>query len=356
VNRKFLVIVLSICFLTIAAGGIFYILTKQFLFEGPEKIGREVIYEIKPGQNFKSVARDLQAKGVLKSADAFALYGKLTRQIPNVKRGEYKLSTAMTPPQVMSVITSGFSITRAVTIPEGYSTFEIAELLEAKHFAPRAEIMRLAFDKEFVKKNLGVERPSLEGYLYPETYAFTKYMGPEKILTEMVKTFKEKFEKVPKPFPFDWTDYEVVTMASIIEKETGAAHERQLISSVFNNRIRKNMRLQTDPTIIYAKALVSGKLVIDIRKSDLSWVHPYNTYTRSGLPPGPISNPGLDAMKAAVNPAITDFLFFVSQNDGTHIFSNTYAKHAEAVRKFQQRRSAREGKSWRNLTKEKTVQ
>lgn len=337
-----------------AVGGIFYLLTKQFLFEGPEKIGREVIYEVKLGQSFNSISRDLQAKGVLKNAEAFSVYGRFTRQIPNVKVGEYRLTTAMTPPQVMAVITSGFSITRSLTIPEGYNVFEIADLLESKGFASRAEIMKLAFNKDFTKKLLGVERPSLEGYLYPDTYGFTKYMGAEKILGEMVKTFKENFAKVPKPYPFDWNDYQVVTMASIIEKETGATHERQLISSVFSNRLKKNMRLQTDPTIIYAKALHSGKLVIDIKKADLSWSHPYNTYMRPGLPPGPISNPGFDAMKAAVNPAITDFLYFVSQNDGTHIFSETYEKHNAAVRKYQQNRKAREGKSWRDLsTKDK---
>lgn len=352
-RKKFLVFIFCSGLFVLVFGGLFYILTKQFLFEGPEKIGRDVIYEVKLGQSFNSIARDLQAKGVLKNAEAFRVYGRFTRQIPNVKVGEYRLNTAMTPPQVMSVITSGFSITRALTIPEGYSTFEIADLLETKGFTTREEVMKLCFDKVFIKKVLGVERQSLEGYLYPETYGFTKYMGAEKILTEMVRTFKENFEKLPKPFPFDWTDYQVITLASIIEKETGAPQERQLISSVFHNRLKKNMRLQTDPTIIYAKALQIGKIVIDIKKVDLSWVHPYNTYTRAGLPPGPISNPGFDAMKAAVNPAITEFLFFVSQNDGTHIFSDSYEKHAAAVRKHQQRRQAREGKSWRDLDKEK---
>lgn len=353
-RRKFLVFALSAGLFAVTIGGLFYLLTKQFLFEGPDKVGREVIYEVKMGQSLNSIARDLKTAGVLKNAEAFSLYARLTRQIPNVKVGEYRLNTAMTPPQVMSVITSGFSITRPVTVPEGYSLFEIADLLETRGFSKRADIMRLGFDKVFIKKVLGSEKASLEGYLYPETYNFTKYMGAEKILSEMVKTFKSNFEKLPRPFPMNWTEDQVVTMASIIEKETGAPHERQIISSVFHNRLKKKMRLQTDPTIIYAKALKSGKLVIDIKKADLSWPHPYNTYTMAGLPPGPISNPGFDAMKAAVNPAITDFLFFVSQNDGTHIFSETYEKHSTAVRTFQQRRSARQGKSWRDLGKEKT--
>ncbi len=352
-KKQILVFVLSLGFLALVAAGLFYLLTKQFLFEGPDKQGREVIYEVKPGQSLNSIARDLKDQGVLKNAEAFVLYGRVTRQIPNIKRGEYRFTTAMTPPQVMSVITSGFSIARALTIPEGYSVFEVADLLEKKGFASSVEVMSLSFDKSFIKKVLGVERTSLEGYLFPETYSFTKYMGAEKILSEMVRTFKENFDRIPKPFPFGWTDYQVITMASIIEKETGAPHERQIISSVFHNRLKKNMRLQTDPTIIYAKALKSGKIVIDIKKADLSWAHPYNTYTRAGLPPGPISNPGFDAIKAAVNPAITDFLFFVSQNDGTHVFSESYEKHAAAVKKFQQKRASRVGKSWRDLGKDK---
>lgn len=348
-RKKLLVVAAAAVFLSIALAGVFYILTKQFLFEGPEKRGRNVVYEVMPGEPFNVIARDLQARGVLKSAEAFQVYGKFTRQIPRVKAGEYQFNTAMTPPEVMRVLTSGQSVQRPITIPEGYTVFEIADLLEAKGFAKRADIMKLAFDKKFVKKVLGEDQASLEGYLYPETYNFTKYMGPEKILTAMVRSFMQNFNEIQTPYPFGWTRHQVVTMASIIEKETGAPQERQLISSVFNNRIKKNMRLQTDPTIIYAKALQSGKIVIDIRKSDLTLNHPYNTYMKAGLPPGPISNPGKEAMKAAVNPAITDFLFFVSQNDGTHIFSETYEKHANAVRKFQVDRKAREGKSWRDL-------
>ncbi len=350
-KRKILVFLTSIVFLSAVLGGVFYILTKQFLFEGAEKVGREVIYEVQIGQSFNSIARDLQERGVLKNAEAFALYGKFTRQIPRVKAAEYRFETSMTPPQVMSVLVSGRSVARAITIPEGYSIFEIADLIEARGFAKREEIIKLAFDRGFVKQVLGEEQASLEGYLYPDTYHFTKYMTAEKILTQMVKMFEANFEKVPKPYPFNWTRHQVVTMASLIEKETGAPHERPIISSVFSNRIRKNMRLQTDPTIIYAKALKSGKLVIDIRKVDLTMSHPYNTYVRSGLPPGPIANPGIEALSAAVNPATTQYLFFVSQNDGTHIFSESYDQHSKAVRKHQVDPKAREGKSWRDLKK-----
>ena len=331
-KRKFLVFIVSVGLFTAAVGGIFYLLTKQFLFEGPEKVGREVIYEVKLGQSFNSISRDLQAKGVLKSAEAFSVYGRFTRQIPNVKVGEYKLSTAMTPPQVMAVITSGYSVTRAITIPEGYSIFEIAELLELKGFASRAEIMKLAFNKEFAKKLLGVERPSLEGYLYPDTYGFTKYMGAEKILGEMVKTFKENFARVPKPYPFEWNDYQVITMASIIEKETGKPSDQGLISAVFNNRLLIGMRLQTDPTVIYG---LGESFDGNLRRADLLADTPYNTYTREGLPPSPISIPGKTALLAAVQPAASKALYFVARGDGSSEFSESLDAHNRAVNKYQ---------------------
>ncbi len=353
-KKKILIFALVFLALALAVGGFSVLLGQQFLSQGPEKQGRDVVYEVKPGQPFSSISRDLQRAGVIKNSRAFVLYAKVSRQIPNVKVGEYALNTAMTPVEVLKVITSGHSMARSLTVPEGYSVFEIADLLQARGFARREEILHLVFDRNFVRQVLGEERDSLEGYLFPETYSLTKYMGAEKILTEMVDMFKGKFQDVPRPFPPGWSDFQVVILASLIEKETGAAFERPLISSVFHNRLKKNMRLQTDPTIIYGKALRDGRIEIDIKKSDLTWENPYNTYMRSGLPPGPISNPGFEALKAAVNPAMTEFLFFVSQNDGTHVFSENYEKHGQAVRKFQQNRAAREGKSWRDRLKTKS--
>lgn len=349
VNKKWGLLFIVLIIFTTAVGGVFYILSNQFLFQGAEETPREVIFELRAGRPFNQVAHELKALGVLKNSEAFILYARLTRSIPHVKAGEYKFVTTMTPIEVMRIMKSGISIRHAFTIPEGYSIFEIADVLEQKGFAKRGEVIALAFDTSFVQKVLGRPAPSLEGYLYPNSYQFTRYTKVEKILEFMVQEFKKNFAQLNPPYPFNWSEHQVVTLASIIEKETGAPQERPLISSVFHNRLKKRMRLQTDPTIIYAKALNSGKIVIDIKKADLSWPHPYNTYTISGLPPGPIANPGLEALKAAVQPANSEYLYFVSQNDGTHIFSEAYGEHNKAVQEHQKSRKARQGKSWRDL-------
>jgi UPF0755 protein len=350
VNRKWGVGLVVIIIFALALAGSIFIVSNQFLFQGAEAQPREVIFELRAGRPFNQVAHELKALGVLKNSEAFILYARLTRSIPNVKAGEYKFITTMTPIEVMRILKSGVSIRHSFTVPEGYSVFEIAELMEQKGFGKREEILKLVFDTQFVNQVLGRSAPSLEGYLYPNSYQFTRYTKPEKILDFMVQEFKKNFSQLKPPFPYNWNEHQVVTLASIIEKETGAPAERPLISSVFHNRLQKKMRLQTDPTIIYAKALINGKIVIDIKKADLSWDHPYNTYMRAGLPPGPIANPGLDALKAAVSPAESDYLFFVSQNDGTHVFSKSYQDHNKAVQDFQKNRKARQGKSWRDLS------
>jgi UPF0755 protein len=167
----------------------------------------------------------------------------------------------------------------------------------------------------------------------------------------MVERFKANFAKVTIPSGFALTPYQIVTLASIIEKETGAPEERSVISSVFHNRMRLNMRLQTDPTVIYGIWEQSGQWNRNITRQDLQTPTRYNTYTLPQLPHGPIANPGLQALQAAVAPAQTEFLFFVSRNDGTHVFSKNYAGHQQAVAEFQLDRKAREGKSWRDLKK-----
>ncbi|MFN8846348.1 MAG: endolytic transglycosylase MltG [Bdellovibrionales bacterium] len=352
VSRKWGVGITIFVVFAIAFVGSIYLVSNQFLFQGAESKPREVIFELRSGRPFNQVAHELKALGVIKNSEAFILYARWTRSIPKVKAGEYKFVTTMTPIEVMRVLKSGVSIRHSFTVPEGFSSFEIAELMEQKGFGKKEEIIKLIFNPQFVARVLGWPASSLEGYLYPNSYQFTRYTKVEKILEFMVQEFKKNFKQLSPPFPYNWNEHQVVTLASIIEKETGAPQERPLISSVFHNRLNKKMRLQTDPTIIYAKALISGKIIIDIKKADLNWDHPYNTYRRAGLPPGPIANPGLESLKAAVDPAESDYLFFVSQNDGTHVFSENYRDHNQAVQDFQKNRKARQGKSWRDLNKQ----
>jgi UPF0755 protein len=168
----------------------------------------------------------------------------------------------------------------------------------------------------------------------------------------MLQTMKAELSKLEAEIAQKaWSVHQILTMASIVEKETGAPWERDLIAGVFMNRFEKKMPMQTDPTVLYAKMLTTGKFERNITRDDLLREHPYNTYTRRGLPPGPIANPGLDAIRAVLKPSQTEYLFFVSRNDGTHVFSRTYSEHQEAVRRFQLDPSARQGRSWRDLTR-----
>jgi UPF0755 protein len=351
-KKTLLIFVGAVLILVAAVGAAVGYLGYSFVNSRPSATAQDVVYEIRPGLAFNSIAKDLEQQGLVKNAMFFSWYARATGERSKVKVGEYLLTTAMTPKEVLQVITSGKSIARSFTVSEGLSTYEIAALYETEKFGTALEFMRLVHDKEFVKSLLGEDQESLEGYLFPETYMLTKFTDTKTLLTNMVKRFLFVYNEVaPQSAVGPWPRHKAVTLASIIEKETGAPIERPLISSVFHNRLAKGMRLQTDPTVIYGKAESLGKIVINITRADLTTPTRYNTYVIYGLPPGPIANPGRDAMLAALKPATTDYLYFVSKNDGTHIFSPTYEAHVNAVKKFQIDKKAREGKSWRDLNK-----
>lgn len=354
--KKVLIFILALVCLLFAVGGSAAFFAWNFISSPASAESREIIYDLTPGKGFITVARELENQGVLKNADFFSFYAKITGERSKIKVGEYALNTNMTPAEVMAVITSGKSVARSFTVSEGLSIFEIAQLFERLGYGTEKEFLSAVRDPELIQTLLGARYESLEGYLFPETYMMTKFMDAKSLATAMVKRFLAVYAEVsPQSRISGLNRHQIVTLASIIEKETGAPHERGLISSVFHNRMRKNMRLQTDPTVIYGKAVdVTGRIEISITRQDLRTPTRYNTYTISGLPPGPIANPGREALLAAVNPEISPYLFFVSQNDGTHIFTETYQDHATAVKRFQLDPRAREGKSWRDLNKKKT--
>jgi len=314
----------------------------------------EVVYEVLPGKTFQRVARDLQDKGLIKNAFLFSWYARIRGGAGKMKVGEYGLRPNMTLAEVLAVITSGKSIGRLFTVSEGLNIFEISDLYEKQGYGPRQEFLDLCYDQEFIQSLIGEAHYNLEGYLFPETYQITKYMKAKDLITTMVKKFQEVYREVmPADIPAGWTQHQIVTLASIVEKETGSPEERPDISSVFHNRLARGMLLQTDPTILYGMADEQKQVVMSIRKADILRRTKYNTYVIKGLPPGPIANPGRAALLAAVEPAQTNYLFFVSRNDGTHIFSENYQAHQNAVRRFQQDPRARRGKSWRDLEKKR---
>ncbi len=309
-------------------------------------------FEVPPGASFTRVANELQNEGYISDALYFKIYAKLIGKATEIRMGEYALSSEMTPPQVLSIITSGISVQKTFTIPEGENIFEIADILANHEIGTREEFLKLFRDSHRVQKILGENFSSFEGYLFPETYNYTKYTTPEDVLEMMVNSFKRVWAEMGEGRS-SLSRHQVVTLASVVEKETGAPEERPVIASVFHNRLNKRMRLQSDPTILYGLLVETGKMKKNIRKKDILKKNPYNTYTVKALPAGPIANPGREAIAAVLKPKTTDFLYFVSRNDGTHVFSKTYQEHNKAVRVYQLNRRARKGKSWRDLEKRK---
>lgn len=338
--------------LIVGAGAGFFAL--NFLRTPASSNGESTVFEVKPGQSFKAVARKLQEDGLITSEWKFEILARLTAGGTKVRVGEYAIRRDARPREVLAVLNSGKSVEYSVTIQEGFNRFEIADALAKSKLFDRSEFLKLTTDPEFIQSLLGFEAPSLEGYLFPETYHITKFTGVKGLIKMMVDRYKENFDKVKSIRGYNQvglSDRELLILASIVEKETGAPEERPTISSVFHNRLRIRMPLQTDPTIIYGIWNSLGTWNRNISRADLMAPGIYNTYLNQGLPPGPISNPGLEAMKAAGLPEKTDYLFFVSRNNGTHVFSATYAQHQKAVMQFQMDRKAREGKSWRDLNK-----
>jgi UPF0755 protein len=312
---------------------------------------KEVI-EIHKGQGPQEIARLLASKNAVSDPKRFVWLGRLTRQWKKIKAGEYEVSPSMSPIEVFGVITSGISIPHPVTVREGENMYEIAADIESKRLAPKAQVVALCKDPKFIG-SLGLKQPqgpTLEGYLFPDTYFFNRAMTAEDMVRQMVHRLQQAWspQDDARARALGLSQLQVLTLASIVEKETGAPQDRPLISSVLHNRLRKRMRLQSDPTTIYG---MWERYQGNIHRSDLLAVNDYNTYTLPGLPVGPISNPGKEAIEAALNPVQSNYIFFVSHNDGTTEFTATLEEHNRAVRKFQMDPKAREGKSWRSLRK-----
>ncbi len=351
-KKTTLVLLSSALALILAVAAAFGYLGYQFSHSKANDQGIDVVYEVRPGVSFNMMANEFEQKGLVRSAYFFSIYARMVGERSKVKVGEYLLRTDMVPSEILKVITSGKSIERSFTISEGLNLYEISALFEKEGFGKKEDFWRLTHDRALSRNLLGEEQESLEGYLFPETYRLTKYTDARTLISNMVKRYLYVFNEVqPLGEVKTLNRHQVTTLASIIEKETGAPEERPVISAVFHNRLAKNMKLQTDPTVIYGKAEKTGKYEIVISRQDLLTPTRYNTYTIPALPPGPIGNPGREALLAAMKPNQSKYLFFVSQNNGTHIFSEDYQAHQKAVQRFQMNSKAREGKSWRDLNK-----
>lgn len=285
------------------------------------------------GKTFFQVAEELENKKLIRSSLAFKILVKLYGE-PVLQKGEYQLSQQESLWRQFQKLKQAQVHYTLITLPEGVNHYEIGELLKNYNADLALAFLHAFKDKTLIQKLLKEDLNSFEGYLYPETYSLHKYMTIQELLTSMVTYFLKAYNRVQTPSFL--TRHQAVTLASLVEKETGVPEERSLIASVFYNRIKKGMRLQTDPTILYSLYLKRGfSIEKNIRKKDILHPSPYNTYVVQGLPPGPIASPGQESLRAVFKPAQTDYLFFVSKGDGTHEFSKTYKEHKKFVEEYQ---------------------
>lgn len=300
---------------------------------------QEIIFEIPKGTSVINVASQLKEKGIVNNPLVFRLMYQILYYPTPIKAGEYKVVLPTSIKEVLQLLVKGQVYLRAITIPEGLTRLEIADLLANKlSFFPAEDFIAATASNTLIK-DLDPEASNLEGYLFPETYYFPKGVTAFDVAKAMVEQFRQIFTPVwrARAIQLGFSVREIVTLASLIEKETSRPEERSLISAVFHNRLQRKMKLDCDPTIIYALKLC-GKYDGRLGWKDLKLDSPYNTYLYPGLPPGPIANPGAAALEAALYPADVDYLYFVSRNDGTHVFSRTLQEHNRNVLLYQKNR------------------
>jgi len=291
------------------------------------------VIAIAPGEGFRSVAGRLQGAGVVRSGWLLSLWARANGLDRQVRPGDYRFERPLAPIDVLEVLRSPTAALHRVTIPEGSTVAQVAALFAAQGFGGVDAFVCAARDPKLLAE-LDLPATGVEGYLFPDTYILSWTETPADIVRRMVSRFRDvAAELEPARQQRDLAQHAWVTLASIIEKETGAEKERALVAAVFHNRLRLQWPLQSDPTVIYGLPAFDG----DLSKAQLHQPTRYNTYTNTGLPPGPICNPGRAALAAALQPAPVDYLYFVARGDGTHQFSKTLEEHNRAVEKYQRK-------------------
>ena len=333
--KKLSAILSVILFLCLGAFYVLYLDLLKFANKPASRNSLTAIFVISPGQGFKTVSDNLHKMEVLDYPLKLRVFARLRGLDKRIRAGEYLLNSNMTPTQMLEIFINGKVMLHRVTVPEGYTQQQITALLEGSGLVS-GQAFNEAIHETNLTDQMNISADSLEGYLFPDTYYFPRGVTPQTIISTMVNRFWTQFDGAWKQRADELglSVHEVITLASIIEKEAGVASERPIISSVFHNRLEKKMRLESDPTVIYGLVDFNG----NITREHLDTYTPYNTYRIRGLPPGPIANPGAAAIEAALYPADTDYLFFVAKKDRTHQFSTTILEHNRAVRKYQLRR------------------
>jgi len=327
------IIELVLVFLAVANVGLAFYLARAMKDEARPEAATVVLVE--KGLSPEGIARLLHQNKLLKHPRAFRLAYSLYYSPRFLMAGEYSFEPPLTARKIMQQMVAGKVLLHPVTIPEGLTFQEIAQLLEQKGYPFHGSFLEACRQAELIA-DLDPKAGNLEGYLFPETYHFSRGVSAIEMVKTMVSLFRKNFgqQELGRAGELKMTVREIVTLASLIEKETSREEEKTLVSAVFHNRLRLGMKLDCDPTIIYALKL-EGRFDGNLRLRDKSLPSPYNTYLYAGLPPGPICNPGRSSILAALHPAPVDYLYFVSRNDGSHVFNRSYQEHQRAVLKYQ---------------------
>jgi UPF0755 protein len=296
---------------------------------------RQKFVLLRPGFSTRHIASELQSAGVIRSADAFILWHYIHRR-RSLKAGEYLFEKNATSLEVHERLARGDIYVHTVVIPEGFNIFEIAQSMQDAGLGPRQEFLDAEMNGSALVNDFAPEAKTLEGFLFPNTYEFTRTQSTQEMLAAMVKQFRQ----VARQIGLNSDMQKTVIMASIIEKETSVLEETPIVASVYYNRLNKKMALQADPSVIYAE-LMEGKYTGALHHADMQFNSAYNTYIHTGLPPGPIANPGKASLEAAMHPAATDYTYFVSDGNGHHRFARDLEEHNKNVAAY---RRSMEGK------------
>lgn len=316
-------LILLLVFILLAVGG-----WLAWALRSPLRPTTRTFVLLRPGFSTRRIANELKSAGVIRSATAFGLWHYLHRS-HSLKAGEYLFDRAADTPQVYDRLTRGDIYFHSVTIPEGFTMFDIARLVEEAGLGSAQDFLKITQSNTELIADLAPEARSLEGYLYPETYQFTRTQSLKEIAGAMVKQFRQVAQQIGLSSDVQRT----VTMASIVEKETAVPDERPLVAGVYYNRLATRMALDADPSVIYA-LLLAGKYQGALHHEDMFVQSPYNTYRNPGLPPGPIANPGRGSLEAAMHPQSSNYVYFVSDANGRHRFARTLEEHNRNVAAF----------------------
>jgi len=323
--------------LALAAVLTFYQLAKLFLWpktsEAPASSASKVLLTVEPGDNMAKVARKLKDNLVISHERLFLFIAEFKGADRRIQPGEYEFDQGMSIMEVMDILVEGRQRYCRLLVPPGYNIWDVAAEIDKIWPGKAQHFLELCRDPRFIR-SLSIDADSLEGYLFPDTYFVRRFDTVEMVARQMVGNFNRAWtpEFEQRAAALGYTRHQIVTIASIVEKETGLADEKPLVAAVIYNRLKLKMPLCMDPTVIYGMMpAFNGNLT----RTNLITHTPYNTYQIRGLPPGPICNPGKFALRAALWPAQVNYLYFVSKGDGSHYFSSKYAEHLEAVRKYQ---------------------